>query len=99
MIFEAGNTVKFRVTFRDWAPEGQTGDESDPDSVTGALYDANKKLLQTFSPTKVSNTISTYDQDLTLPMQEGVYYVEFKGLVSGQPSLIRQKIQVKFDVK
>jgi hypothetical protein len=99
MVFEAGNTVKFRVTFRDWAPEGQTGAEFDPDSVTGTLYDANRKVLQSFSPAKVLNTVSTYEHDLTLPMQEGTYYIEFKGLVTGQPSLIREKFQVKFDVK
>lgn len=108
MAYETGDTIRAIATFRDWAPEGQTGSVVDPASVTATVYDAEGGVLKTFmhgtdaelgkETVHATRTVPFYYLDYVLPDEPGNYTIEFKGVVDGKPVLVRTKIKTKFDV-
>lgn len=95
MAYEAGNTVRFTATFTDFAPEGELGDPVDPSDVTVILYNSDKEVISEEEPIQVTG--SEYYYDWTLPTETGRYYIEFKGMVAGEPAIERTPITVKFN--
>lgn len=90
-----GDTVRVKATFRDYAPEGQTGALADPDGnvATIKIYDVDSNEID--SGSAIRESAGLYRYDWTAP-DEGVYYIEFKGVFGGKPQLARMKLQVRF---
>jgi uncharacterized protein YfaS (alpha-2-macroglobulin family) len=89
--YETGNTVKFTATIKDF----DNTTLIDPAIVTVTLYTSDEDIITTGSPIRVSTGVYYYDW--TLPSVAGTYYIEFKGVVGGEPSLQRTPVKVKFN--
>lgn len=91
-----GDTVRIKATFRDWAPEGQTGALVDPDASEASvtIYDGDLNVLTTGAA--IRESLGVYYYDWTTPATEGNYFFEFKGMFSLKPQLTRQKFTIKF---
>lgn len=103
MIYESGDTIRAVATFRNWAPEGTTGTAVDPTNVSVTVYDADQTVIKTYAlgtdleVTKPDATTGVYYFDFIIP-SAGTFYIEFKGELDGEPTLIREKIKAKFNV-
>ena len=89
-----GDTIRPQVTFRDWAPEGELGNLVNPTSVTVTLYNADQQVIGTGVGT--NDSIGVYHYDWVLPDEPGKYFIEFKGMLNSEPTVIRQDYHVKF---
>lgn len=94
----SGDTIRIQVTFRDWTPEGSTtpGALIDPDTVTVTVYDEDQNVIQTGSP--VRSSLGVYFYNWITPNEAGKYFVEFRGVLNGEPLIIREDYYTKFKV-
>jgi hypothetical protein len=97
-IYPSGDTIRVRVTFRDYAVPPAVGDLIDPDTVEVNIYDANQNLMLNVpigDPEIVNEGTGIYSYQWTLP-DPGTYYIEFVGIFGNYPEIIRHKIKTKW---
>lgn len=95
---EVGNTVRYTATFTDF-----DGKPVDPLTIKFKTYDKYYVELSSNDMQKATDKlgepiVGSYFYDYT-PQEIGDYWVECMGYIDGTPALIREKVQVKFDVK
>lgn len=95
-IYFTGDTIRVQTTFRDWALPPAVGSIIDPSSVTVNTYNGDGSVLGTNLMPVVREASGVYHYDWTLPATDGKYIIEFVGINSGEPTLIRSQVTVKF---
>ncbi len=93
--FFTGTTIRPVVTFHDWAEFPAEGALIDPDLVNVTLYDAEENIMGSVQEA-VFVSLGTFSYDWTLPINPGKYFIEFKGIIDGEPVIIRKEYAVKF---
>lgn len=91
-----GDTIRVQASFRDWSPDGVSGALVDPDSNVASVAVFDSELTSVSTGTATRQSVGVYTYDWTVPVTEGTYFFEFKGLFSTKPQLTRQKFSVKF---
>lgn len=98
-----GDTIRVKVTFRDWAPSPTVGPVIDPDAVSVRVYDSG--LVELFEvpdgDSKIVNvSTGVYYYDWVLPTTDGTYFIEFRGDYNDptglEPCIVRKQIKTKF---
>lgn len=94
-IYPSGDTIRVRVTFRDYAVAPTLGAVIDPDSITVKIYDSKENLVETIGGGDVVHeSTGIYYYDWTL--DEGTFFIEFSGDFGGNPEIKRAKIKSKW---
>ncbi len=94
--FDLGDTIQPVATFHDWAPVGTLGALIDPSSIVVTIYDSEQNPLGTLI--YVRESLGVFHADWVLPVFAGTYFIEFKGVISGEPAINRASVKVKFAV-
>lgn len=87
-MVKKGNTVRLTGNFYDWEDN-----PADPEGVTLIIYDNRRIKISEVTPNRVN--VGEYQYDYVAE-KEGSYYYEFKGNLSGNPSLNRATFTVHF---
>jgi len=94
----SGDTIRLKVSFRDYAIPPAVGALVDPDDneAIWTLYDIDENELSTGTGTRES--LGVYYSDWTAPAsdEDVSYWFEFKGLFNEKPQLKRVKLTVRF---
>ena len=87
-----GETVKFKVTWTDYA-----GDAIDPDSQEAKLYDGNGDLVATITSSQmVKEETGVYSFDYTLPSSSasGTWKIVWTGTKDGNSFIVSKMFSV-----
>lgn len=103
MTYFTGDTIRVKVTFRDWAVPPAVGAATDPDEVSVTIYTSDLATLATIENGNariVNEAVGVYYYDWVLPQTDGTYFIEFKGTYSDagtqEPCIIRKAVKAKF---
>lgn len=93
-VYQAGNTVRIKATFKDFG-----GENKDPDLVKVIIYDQRYNVIieQVISASNRS-AVGDYFYDFETPFEvkPSKYYYEWYGEILGSPSLKRDSFKTVF---
>jgi hypothetical protein len=91
-VYKTGDTVRFIGAFYTFA--GVLTDLAAAPSVK--VYNADKTTQVGTTVTATKASTGTYYADITLPITEEIYYIEFSGTSEGTAIVQRMMVPVKF---
>ena len=80
-MYYAGDTIKLYINIADF-----TGTPADPDELVLTIYDAKRGVIIAHPINELIRTgTGAYEFYYPTPKQDGVFYYEFAGKISGLP--------------
>lgn len=90
--YYAGDTAKLTCEFRDWNDE-----LVDPENVTVTVYNEYWEKLSQASDTDIfRESQGKYYYEYVTPMTTGIVIYEWRGMISGKPSIKRNQLELFF---
>ena len=92
MIYQ-GDTVRLKVNFRNFS-----GINVDPTEIKLIVYDMYKNQIEQFILSDANKeNIGIYFYDYTPATELSDFIFEFSGLYNGNPTVVRDSLQIKFN--
>jgi len=92
MIYQ-GDTVRLKVNFKSF-----TGVNVDPTETKLIVYDTNEVQMEQFILDDTNKEdVGVYFYDYTPATELSEFIFEFSGLYNGNPTVVRDSLQIKFN--